>query len=71
MNGIHELFGKHEIVDDSELVDGYTLHRFVNTCGVPYSAIYNGKYEIYSAPREREEAMVKYFNEFILGVEND
>ena len=57
----------HEIVDDVQLLGGYKLHRYTNTAGVPYSAILsgNGCFQLFSAPRDREEAMIECWNKLV------
>ena len=52
----------HEIVRRKELdVLGAELHRFYNSAGVAYSAIYEGDFEAFSSERYGEDAMVKYY----------
>lgn len=55
----------HEIVDDVQLLGGYTLHRFTNSVGNSYSAIYNGVFEVFSAPRERENELIECWNKLV------
>ena len=50
----------HEIVKD--VSKGGVLHRFKNRAGVLYSAIYVGNTEMFSAPREKENAMLEYWD---------
>lgn len=55
--------GIHSIVTDVPLKYDGVLHRFLNPDGVPYSAIYVGKTELFTCPREEEEEMIKCWNE--------
>lgn len=49
------------VILDADLKKGAKLHRFINRGGVPYSAIYIGSYEAFSCEREREAAMIAYW----------
>lgn len=57
--------GLHEIIpaDEVPLKGGGVLHRFENSGGVPYSAIYiNGDIETYNQPRAKETQMIEEWN---------
>lgn len=43
----------------------FTLHRFVNAGGVPYSSIFEGNSEIFSAPRTHEKGMMEALKRYI------
>lgn len=52
----------HEVyTDDLFKRYGAEIHRFDNSAGVPYSAIYRNGFEEMSAPREREGEMIQAF----------
>lgn len=51
----------HTIID-ADLGEGTFLHRFENPGGVPYSAIYEHRKEVFSCPREDEINMIKAWN---------
>lgn len=55
---IDRLDTKHEITDFGK---GIELHRFKNSTGDPYSAIYINSAEIYSCDRENESEMLNFF----------
>ena len=48
---------KHEIVDCPKLTKG-ELHRFYNSAGVAYSAIYLDGEEVVSCERDKEKTMI-------------
>ena len=52
---------QHHIYE-ANLRDCATLHRFLNNAGVPYSAIYVGRLEVYSCERRYEQGMISYWN---------
>lgn len=52
----------HEVYTDDLLKRyGAEIHRFNNSAGVPYSAIYRDGFEEMSDPREREGEMIEAF----------
>lgn len=55
--------GAHTVIDAGLKGNAY-LHRFYNKAGCAYSAIYCGKYEIWSQIRERERFMINAWNEW-------
>lgn len=56
----HPTDSRHEIYD-ARLAGGAVLHRFVNGANDMYSAIYMGNIEIMNIAREKELAMVAYY----------
>ncbi|MBR5865705.1 MAG: hypothetical protein IKY89_05480 [Alistipes sp.] len=52
----------HIIVTDKHIEAPGILHRFRNSAGVPYSAIYVDYVEVASCPREREAELLDWWN---------
>ncbi len=56
---------KHEIVNIVELKGGVKLHRFFvgpEDYQIPYSAIYDDDFELWSCPGNKEEKMINDWN---------
>ena len=51
---------EHEIIDVG-LPNGARLHRFNNAGGIPYSAIYEEDFEVYSTERNYERRMIESY----------
>ena len=63
MKGKHGGDSPHEIYPlKGEGREGWTLHRFYNRKGIPFSALYNPEgEEVYSTPSEKEHNMLIYW----------